>query len=458
MLKRLWWLCLMLYALAYAPASWALSFDEARHLLGRTGFSPSFAEIQPYLVLTREQAVAKRLASLQTQAQHPLPKAFQLPYHRPNLKNKSREVKKAYRKKLRQQMHQLQAWWMREMLTTSSPMTENLTLFWHNHFVSSAQKVKVPALIAQQNQILRTYAAGNFRDFVHAMLKNPALLLYLDNTQNRKGKPNENLARELMELFTLGEGHYTEQDVKQAAKALSGYGIRYKTGQFVFRKRQHDEGLKTLFGQTGHWDGDDFVDLILSQPQTARFITQKLWQHYVTTPISPAVLNRLSHSFYQTYEIKPLIKNILLQPAFWAKANRGTQIKSPVQWVVGALRQFELQSPSQMQAMNDRAYRVLINQTKRMGQSIFYPPNVKGWQTGTAWINTSTLLARQGFAQRLMRGMKLQRQLSKISKTNQAWLALCIPKPLQGHFEPVEPERQKHLIRRILLDVRSQLQ
>lgn len=442
----------------YAPLSWALSFDDARHLLSRTGFTPSFQEIQPYLPLTRTEAVNKRLADIHTKAQHPLPAIFNLPYHLPNLKNKTRAEKKAFRKKMRQQMQQLQSWWFAEMLTTTSPMTENLTLFWHNHFVSSGRKVKKPALMAQQNKTLRFYAAGNFRTFLHAMIKDSALLVYLDNTKNKKGKPNENLARELMELFTLGEGHYTEQDVKQAVKALSGYGIKYRTGEYVFRKKQHVRGLKTLFGETGDWDGDNFVDLILSRKQTALFVSGKLWSHFITTPIPKKVAAKLGGDFYKNYQIKPLLKAILLQPAFWASSNRGTQIKSPVQLVVGSLRQFELQTPKKMQAMDKKSYRVLINQTKRMGQNIFYPPNVKGWKTGKAWINSSTLLVRQGFEYRLMRGMQLNNQLFKINKNNHAWLKLLIVQPLQKYFYPVEPERQRHFIKRVLLDVRQQLQ
>jgi len=442
----------------YAPLSWGLNAEDARHLLSRTGFTPSFLEIQPYLPLTRTEAINKRLAEVKTHSQQPLPAAFNLPYQLPNLKSKTRAEKKAFRQKIRRQMQQLQAWWLSEMLTTTSPMTENLTLFWHNHFVSSGRKVKMPALMAQQNKTLRLYAAGNFKTFLHAMIKDPALLMYLDNTKNKKDKPNENLARELMELFTLGEGHYTEQDVKQAVQALSGYGVKYRSGEFVFRKKQHNTGLKTIFGKTGDWDGDDLIDLILSRKQTALFITDKLWTRFITTPIPKKVAAKLSGNFYKNYQIKPLLKAILSQPAFWAQSNHGTQIKSPVQLVVGSFRQFELQKTKKMQTMGEKSYRFLINQTKRMGQNIFYPPNVKGWKTGNAWINTSTLLARQGFENRLMRGMQLKKQLVNINKTNQAWLSLLVAQPLQKHFKPIETENEKHLIKRILLDVRNQLQ
>ena len=403
--------------------AYALSDNDARHLLSRTGFSPSFAEIKPYQPLNRTQAIQARIDSLSSEPQSFLPETFQLPIHkRPNFKTASREEKKAYRKTLRQQTNQLKIWWLNEMLHTDSPFTENLTLFWHNHFVSSSQKVKNPALMANQNQTLRQYAAGNYRDFVTAMLKDPALIRYLDNQRNRKGKPNENLGRELLELFTLGEGHYSEADVKNAAKALTGLSVNPKTGEFRFLKKAHDNGVKTLFGETGRWNADDLVRLILKQPQAARFITQALWQHFITTPIPEKKLQQLSQAFYKNYELKPLIKNILSQPEFWSDNNRGTQIKAPVNLVVGVYRQFDY-SPKKSQQ--------LVKQIKSMGQDLFTPPNVKGWETGNGWINATSLLARQTFLANVTRGMQIQKLVARQQQNELAWQNLLLAKQLQ---------------------------
>lgn len=409
---------LVLLLISSQPA-FALSIEESRHLLSRTGFAPSFSEIKTLSSLNRRQAIDYQLSTLKTEPFTELPDKFRLPYQNDfNWKKASQQQKKQQRKLLRQQSNELKQWWLHEMIVTHSPFTENLTLFWHNHFVSSSQKVKHPALMAQQNATLRQHAANNFADFVKIMLKDPALLRYLDNHKNRKDKPNENLARELLELFTLGEGHYSEQDVKQAAKALSGYTVNPKTGQFRFNRKQHDHSSKTLFGERGDFDANDLVDLILKQPQTARHITQKLWQHYITTPVPPQTLSRLSDRFRQDYQLKPLIRAILMQPEFWHADNIGSKIKDPINLVVGTLRQFK-QQPKQIKQ--------LLRAASSMGQNLLAPPNVKGWNTGTAWINTTTLLARQNYMAKATRGMQLKALVQQQNQSNQAWLKALLP-------------------------------
>lgn len=405
----------------------ALSVSESRHLLSRTGFNPSFNEIKPYLNLNRQQAIQKRLNSIKKQSQTFLDDKFTLPLKlKINFKQASQQEKKMFRKQIRQQSSELKLWWFNEMLKTKSPFTENLTLFWHNHFVSSSQKVKNPALMANQNQTLRKYAAGNFKEFVKAMLKDPALILYLDNQRNRKDKPNENLGREFLELFTMGEGHYSEQDIKNAAKALTGNSINRKTGKFTFYHRAHDNSNKTILGQTGKWNAEDLANIILSQKQTARFITKKLWNHFITTPIPEQRLNQLSHAFYSNYEIKPLIKNILSAPEFWSEDNQGTKIKAPINLIVGLFRQFEYQPKNPKQ---------LIKASIGMGQNLFAPPNVKGWKTGTGWINTTTLLARQNLLAKATRGMQIRKLVERQKQNNQAWLNALIAKSQQSEIK-----------------------
>ena len=429
--------------------AYALSLVNTRHLLTKTGFAPSFDEIEPFLALTKAEAIDHIFTRQVNQIAPALPTIFSVPYLSSPLAIKlmTQDQKKAYRKERRQQTQLLQAWWIDKMLTTSNPVTENLTLFWHNHFATSLQKVKHPALMAVQNQTLRKHAKGNFKTFLHAMIKDPALLLYLDNNRNRNNKPNENLARELMELFTLGEGHYTEADVKNGALALSGYGFKHKRGTFVFNTRQHNNTVKNILGYTGNWNGDDFIDILLKQKQTARFIIRKLWAHYITTPIPLATLTRLTDGFYQNYEITPLLQNILQQPDFWHKDNQGTQLKSPVQLVIGFYRQFNLKPNKAVQ---------LSKSTQKMGQRLFYPPNVKGWPTGNNWINSTTLLARQNFITQVTRGMKLKNAIRHYDKNPADWIDLIVSHSL--HKENTKTNDHWQTVKNTLGDLNYQLQ
>lgn len=417
---------LIVYAAFSVNLAYALTTDETRHLLSRTGFPPSFNEVAPYLTLDKNQAIQKRIATLSNSPENNLPEALLNPMESTtDAKELSREERQAINKLQRKRMQQLKEWWFYELLTSQSPFTENLTLFWHNHFVSSANKVKRTELMARQNQLLRRHSSGNFRTLVVAVLQDPAMLAYLDNTQNRKGKANENLARELMELFTLGEGNYTEQDIREVAKALTGYGIDAKTGTFRFNEKLHDSSHKTIFDQTGSWDADEVVNLILARPQASQFIVGKLWSHFIITPIAPSTLAQLSQQFSVEFEIRPIIKAILEHPDFWAPANIGTQVKDPVKLVVGLYRQFNAKPDNLTQ---------LTNLSSQMGQNLLFAPNVKGWQTGEAWINTNSLLARQAFIDLATRGMKLPDAMEEINQPVDAWLDLLIAKPLQSRI------------------------
>ncbi len=290
---------------------------------------------------------------------------------------------------------QLRGWWLNEMLTTPSPLTEHMTLFWHNHFVSSQQKVKLAELMYRQNVTLRANALGHFGELLHAIARDPAMVIYLDNAQNRKGTPNENFAREVMELFTLGEGNYREQDIKEAARAFTGWSIDRDSGTFVFRRFIHDDGTKTVLGRSGNLDGDDVLDILLAQPATAEFITRKLWREFVSPDPDAATVTRIANRFRSTrYDIKVVLYELLTSDAFYAKENRGVLIKSPIDLVVGALKQFDLKPTEPIPFAVAAA---------AMGQNLFSPPNVKGWPGGEVWINSSTLLARKQFLDRLFR-------------------------------------------------------
>jgi uncharacterized protein (DUF1800 family) len=392
-----WRPALLLLAALSLPAH-AASEAEARHLLIRTGFNIDETPLQKLESLPYDQAVDTLVAAAakHTVADTPPPDWVNEPLPRPRkLKNASPEEKKAYVQDTIRKSFELQGWWMREIVNTPEPFAEHMTLFWHNHFTSSLQKVKAPALLYRQNLTLRRYALGNFRDFLHAVAHDPAMIVYLDNLTNRNQHPNENFARELMELFTLGIGHYSESDVKEAARAFTGWSIERDSGGFKERRRWHDGGEKVFLGHHGKLDGDDAIDIILEQPQTAQFVVEKLWREFVSPEPDPQQAQRLAAQFRKDYEIAPLMAALLKTPQFRDPDHYGTLTKSPVDLVAGTLRSFGV-------TLDDGRFPALAS--ARLGQALFNPPNVKGWPGGESWINSQTLVQREQFLQALSRG------------------------------------------------------
>jgi len=371
---------------AHAPAwasSAALGYDDARHLLARTGFGPTDSEIRAYVSMTREAAVDNLLRGAQTVATLPPPaSATDTSPLRPPRGDATAEERKAFVRAQVREGLALRAWWIDEMTVTRSPLTERMTLFWHNHFVSAQPKVRTTRLMYRQNATLRANALGNFGTLLHAIAKDPAMLVYLDGVRSRKAAPNENFAREVMELFTLGEGHYIEQDVKEAARAFTGWSLDRETGRYVFRPALHDYGVKTVLGRSGRFDGDDVLDILLARSETAEYVTAKLWREFVAADVDAAEVRRIATRFREShYDIRVALREILTSDAFYAAGHRGVLVKSPVELVVGTLRVFELR-PGQPLPFAIAA--------AGMGQNLFSPPNVKGWPGGETWINTTT--------------------------------------------------------------------
>ncbi|GAB4376938.1 MAG: DUF1800 domain-containing protein [Kiloniellaceae bacterium] len=382
----------LIAALTSAGGAAALEAGEARHLLARTGFGATPAEIEALLPMTRAAAVAAILTDSGTRAVT-APPAWDADWQPAERAGMSEAERLARRDTLREQGRSLKAWWLTEMRVTPSPLTEVMTLFWHNHFTSSLAKVQTPALLYRQNVLLRRHALGNFATLLHAIARDPAMLIYLDNARSRKDAPNENFARELMELFTLGEGRYTERDLQEAARAFTGWSLDPDSGGFRFRPAWHDGGEKEIFGQRGAFDGDAVIDLLLARPETAETIVAKLWRAFISETPDPAEVQRLAALFRSpNYEMKPLLAALFTSTAFWAPENRGRLVKSPVDLVVGSLRLFELP------VSDDRDIAWL---TRRLGQDLFDPPDVKGWPGGTAWITGASLLDRQTLLQRV---------------------------------------------------------
>jgi hypothetical protein len=300
---------------------------------------------------------------------------------------------------------QLRGWWLYCILQGGHPLREKLTLFWHNHFATSIAKVQNPALMFQQNCLLRAHALGKFGPLLHAVSRDPAMLLWLDSNSNVKGRPNENYARELMELFSLGVGHYTEKDVREAARAFTGW---HTDGHgFRFDARLHDSGTKTFLGQTGNWDGDDIVRIVLRQPAAARFLVRKLYHFLVSeTAVPPdALLEPLCRAFRQSdYDVAALVRTMLASRHFYSGHAFRQQVKGPVEYVMGAVQAVYRRCPAGEPDYRPLPQQVLVDRLTAMGQPLFAPPNVKGWPGGRAWLNTSTLLERDNFAAALALG------------------------------------------------------
>ena len=387
----------LLLLLASAVQAQQIGFEGARHLLNRAGFGASDSEIRSLAPLTRGEAVDRLLAGSRREPVLAPPAFVQepfVPYYR--IRDMSAEERMAELRKRLTQGFELRAWWLHEMALTPSPLTERMTLFWHNHFATSQQKVRSVRLMYAQNALLRGESLGSFRALLHGIARDPAMLVYLDNAGSRREAPNENFAREVMELFTLGEGNYAERDVKEAARAFTGWSVNRDTGEFAYRRAWHDAGEKTVLGRTGRLDGAAVIDLLLARPQTAEFVTAKLWRELVSPTPDRAEVRRIASVFRDAgYEVKPLVRELLTSEAFWAVDNRAALIKSPVDLVVGTLRTFGIRPLD---------YRPAAFAVAALGQNLMQPPNVKGWPGGEAWIDSSTLLGRRQWIDRVFRG------------------------------------------------------
>ncbi len=286
--------------------------------------------------------------------------------------------------------------WLQRMRRSQFPFREKLALFWHGHFATSVEKVREPFMLWSQLEKFRKSGGGDFRKLAKEMTKDPAMMRYLDSVNNRKGKPNENFAREMMELFCLGEGNYSEHDIQEAARAFTGGRINYKNLTYQFSSKYYDDGEKEMFGKRGNWDADGAVDLIVEHPACAFWITRKLWEFFVYENPEEEVVERYARKFQESgYQVKKLLREIFLSEEFQSKRAIRQQIKSPVQWLVQACRQLEISLPREP---------FVLSGMQRMGQILLAPPNVKGWEGGKSWINTSALLTRYNQAGSLVLG------------------------------------------------------
>jgi len=363
----------------------------AAHLLRRAGFGGSPAEIDRFAAMTLEQAVASLVDYEQITyecAPPALDDRVRTAPDRPALRDLSelerRRAQQERRQAERRSFEEVRLWWLERMANSPRPLEEKLTLFWHGHFTSGMREVRRAAFMLEQNELLRRYALGNFHDLVLGVSRDRAMLVYLDGYRNVRRNPNENYARELLELYTLGTGNYSEGDVRAAARAFTGW--TFDDDGFRFIPRNHDTGEKQFLGRRGNWDGYDIVEIVLEQPACSRFLSRKLLQFFVRPDPDRRLVERLALVIRRNnYELKPALRTLFQSRAFYHPDARGALVKSPVELLVGTARQLDI--PLVNLAAGERALAA-------MGQELMQPPNVKGWDGGPRWINAATLYNR----------------------------------------------------------------
>jgi uncharacterized protein (DUF1800 family) len=352
-----------------------------KHLYARAGFGIRFEDLRDHENWSIKKAVKKLFKA--SEKPEPINVLTENIDQRPKPADQTDDHKKMLQEDRNKQEKALNNAWVKQLSETDAQLREKMTLFWHNHFSCNIGN----AYYEQElNNIERTNSLGNFKTMLIQVSQTPAMLQFLNNQQNQKNHPNENFARELMELFTLGRGNYTEQDIKESARSFTGWAYSGKTGAYTFNPRQHDDGQKTFLGKTGNFCGEDIIDMIVANKQTAIFLSTKLYRYLVNDVPDMAHVNQMANVLYNAkYEIKPLLEFVFLSDWFYDDKNIGNLVKSPVEFLIGLNRQFYVnyQNPD-----------VLMQFQRTLGQVLFRPPNVAGWPGGKNWIDSSSLMYR----------------------------------------------------------------
>ncbi|MEW6304802.1 MAG: DUF1800 domain-containing protein [Verrucomicrobiota bacterium] len=380
-----------------AASEW--DYEKARHLLFRAGFGGPPEEVarlhQMGLFAAVDYLVDYHLQPEPGGWFDAFPHLRTAPYEKHLNASQQAELNQSRVTFRQNQHHRMRRAWLQRMAETQRPLQEKLTLFWHGHFATSFLAGEDSYAMWQQNELFRRRASGNFGALLNGIAHDPAMIRYLDNHENFKGSGNENLGREILELFSMGEGKgYTEKDLAEAARALTGYNFEYHNGQFKFLASRHDNSEKTLFGKTGNFGGDDLVDLILQQPSTSRYITAKLFRFFAHDEPADETIEKMSAMLRgMQYELKPMLRNLFQSEEFYSEKSMGNHIKSPVELMIGAIRTLKL---------NKVDYNTIDSDTTNLGQRLFEPPNVAGWEGGRAWVDASSLLLRYNLVSKLI--------------------------------------------------------
>jgi uncharacterized protein (DUF1800 family) len=371
-----------------------MNLKHIYHLYSRAGFGISIPDAQK-LQSKKVDEIVDSLLNVDSKLSYlNCIRLNELP-SRTEVKGMSKEDRKALGKKARDRIQVMNTTWVKQMVTSPTPLLEKTTLFWHGHF---ACRVENPYTMQQLHNIQRQFVFSPFKDLLLAVSKSPAMLQFLNNNQNRKQHPNENFARELMELFTIGRDNYTEQDIKESARALTGWGFNPDSYEFVFRDRAHDDGAKTFMQQTGNYNGEDIINIILNQKQTAVYLCRKFYRFFVNEVVDEKHVAELADYYFQNkYDTGKLLRKLFTSDWFYDDANIGANIKSPVEFVVGFSKSFGVIPPDS----------ALLKMQRALGQILFYPPNVAGWAGGRNWIDSSTLLLRLKAPSLVLNGGKI---------------------------------------------------
>ena len=377
----------------------------AAHLLNRAGFGGPPEAIQQLSDMTMAEAISHLIDYEKIPDTTPPPDwAHPEPDRLAALRNvyktgtpdEKRQAQQAEQKMQYQRMLELRGWWLNRMAKGPRPFQEKMTLFWHGHFATSVEKVNEAYYMWRQNELFRRLATDNWLRLLLEMGKDPAMLVWLDQAESRKEHPNENFAREVMELFALGIGNYTEKDVTEGARALTGWSLDRAEQRFVYRPNYHDEGIKTYLGLTGNLDGDDAIAQIVAQPASTKFITAKIWNYFAGPMPAPALNEALAECLrYNGNNFKPFLRVMFSSEEFYSPDIVQNEVKSPTQWLVGTVRMLQSDLPPPI---------ICLGMLRSLGQDLFAPPNVKGWDGGLSWITTNTLLARYNEAATLVTG------------------------------------------------------
>ena len=385
------------------------NLQKLNHLWLRAGFGIPYPELlemadrKPQKVAREMLKQAKTFSPIEVVTGNPLADIEGM--------EMSKEEKQALRKESTDQIKAISFQWMDRMSRSENALREKMTLFWHGHFACVTSNVYHAQCL---NNTLRKYALESFPDMLLAVSKEPAMLQFLNNRQNRKGSPNENFARELMELFTLGRGNYTEDDIKAAARAFTGWNFT-EDGDFVFRARFHDDDPKTFMGQTGNFNGDDILKIITARSRCAEYLTAKIYRYFVNDSPDPQQISKLAEFYFKSgYNTGELMERIFTSDFFYEPANIGAHIKNPIELLSVLRRQFNItikQPEAQVYAQ------------KILGQVLFYPPNVSGWPEGTGWIDSSSLMFRLGLANKIYKMAEVKEKPKADGDVNTDFLA-----------------------------------
>ena len=400
---------------------------EFQHLMNRAGFGCVLEEAIAGQSKSREKIIKQLFTESSEPTELSMVKRLEVEDIMDDMRQASGDSKKDYRKMLYDIGRTMNGEWLRKMMTDKAQLAEKMTFFWHGHFACRDDN---PALLQLLNNVIRNNSLGKFKDLLIAVSQSPAMLKFLNNEQNKKNAPNENFAREVMELFTLGRANYTEKDVKEAARAFTGWTFERITLNFRFNQNQHDFGEKEFLGKKGNFEGGDIIDMILYKEECAQFITGKIYQFFVNEVRDEERIKSLAEKFYANdYDIPTLMYEIFSSDWFYEEKNIAAKIKSPVELLVNISRLLSVEYGNE---------ETLVYIQKLLGQTLFMPPNVAGWPVGKRWIDSTSLIFRMSLGKKIIESAELNERLKADDDTDPNMLFQKQQKQKKGKLNEID--------------------